>query len=122
MKEVKKMLRDLSRGVNVKKNLPRYADAFVDTCYHEAVLKLTFSAYLLYEQKADDEEGMWDSPDAAKWFGGDRVAAAESAGTGRQAVQCGSLWRTGRAGRKGAWTDQGRDGSIYVLCGLPELF
>lgn len=69
MKEVKKVLRDLSRGVNVKKNLPRYADAFVDTCYHEAVLKLTFSAYLLYEQKADDEEGMWDSPDAAKWFG-----------------------------------------------------
>lgn len=69
MREVKKMLRDLSRGVNVEKNLSRYADTFVDTCYHEAVLKLTFSAYLLYEQKADDEEGMWDFPDAVKWFG-----------------------------------------------------
>lgn len=67
MNEWKKLLRDLSRGVNVDKNLPRYAEVFVDTCYHEALLKLTFSAYLLYEQKEDGVgNGVWDSPDEAK--------------------------------------------------------
>ncbi len=70
MNEWKKLLRDLSRGVNVDKNLPRYAEVFVDTCYHEALLKLTFSAYLLYEQKEDGVgNGVWDSPDEAKWYG-----------------------------------------------------
>lgn len=70
MKKVKKLLRDLSRGVNLDKNLPRYAEAFVDICYHEAVLKLTFSAYLLYEQREDGAgEGVWDSPDERKWYG-----------------------------------------------------
>ena len=69
MNEGKKLLRDLSRGVNVEKNLPRYTEVFVDTCFHEALLKLTFSAYLLYEQREDGAgEGVWDLPDEARWY------------------------------------------------------
>lgn len=70
MSGTKKRMRDISRGINLRKNLPLYGKEFVDVYLHYAALELTFSAFGFFDAMSGetaDETSV--SPDKTKWCG-----------------------------------------------------
>lgn len=55
MSDIKKLVKDISRGIQLKKNLPVYGRALSDTYLNYAAIELTFSAYILFESVLEDE-------------------------------------------------------------------
>ncbi len=49
MNDIKKLIRDIDRGADLKKNLPVYGEILSDTYLNYAAVELAFSAYLLSE-------------------------------------------------------------------------
>lgn len=55
MSDIRKLVKDLDRGIQMRKNLPVYAEILSDTYVNYAAIELVFSAYLLAELIADGE-------------------------------------------------------------------
>lgn len=54
MSDVRKLVKDMNRGVGLRKNLPVYGMLLADTYLDYASVELTFSAYMLAEMVVDD--------------------------------------------------------------------
>lgn len=66
MSDMRKLIRDIDRGIHLEKNLPVYAKVLNDTYLNYAAVELTLSAYILseceseYEGISENEKGMYD--------------------------------------------------------------
>ncbi|MGN1206613.1 MAG: hypothetical protein ACI4SQ_06465 [Eubacterium sp.] len=66
MNQIRKIIKDLDRGVEPRKNLPIYANYLADTYLNYASIELLFSAYMLVEtcqegiDLSDEEERRYD--------------------------------------------------------------
>lgn len=66
MTKIRKLVKDIDRGVNLKKDLPVYGEMLSDTYLNYAAIELTFSACILsesileYEEMSEEEERMYD--------------------------------------------------------------
>ncbi len=54
MNSIRKLIKDIDRGIQLRKNLPAYAQVLSDTYLDYAAIELTFSAYMLSEIILDD--------------------------------------------------------------------
>ena len=64
MREIKRLIQEIDRGVALRKNLPAYREMLADTYVNYAAVELTFSAYLLWEtatETADEREEAWQA-------------------------------------------------------------
>lgn len=55
MSDMRKLVKDIDRGIQLKKNLPVYGRALSDTYLDYAAIELTFSTYILFESVQEDE-------------------------------------------------------------------
>lgn len=55
MSDMRKLVKDIDRGIQLKKNLPVYGKALSDTYLDYAAIELTFSTYILFESVQEDE-------------------------------------------------------------------
>lgn len=66
MSDMRKLVRDIDRGIHLEKNLPVYAKVLTNTYLNYAAVELTFSAYILseceseYEEISENEKAMYD--------------------------------------------------------------
>lgn len=67
MSDMRKLIRDIDRGLHLEKNLPIYGKMLTDTYLNYAAVELTLSAYILseckseYEEISEDEKAVYDT-------------------------------------------------------------
>jgi hypothetical protein len=69
---MRKLIRDIHRGKDIEKNLPRYVEYAISTYEEYGMLELTFSAYSLVEQIVEEAKELAEKESGSV----DRVLAA----------------------------------------------